>query len=261
MSLNPSATMTLEVFQHREHKRRTLFGEIWSVAIPDVFRDVPRYYRLGNIVASMGLWELWAAQFVGLIDVVQGGKVLDVCAGTNDVGIRLLRRRPDLAVTAIDRSREMQEEGQRRARKYGVRIDNLIDDVHSLPFPDASFDAVTLQAASRHLQMDKVLPEILRVLKPGGTFYHCDMLKPDSRIIEELYLSFLHVSVSITSALFASSPVSRQCRDYFKHAIAHFYTAEELTEVLGLVGFTDVRCEKSLWKGMVAFHAARRPQE
>ena len=130
MSLNPSATMTLEVFQHREHKRRTLFGEIWSVAIPDVFRDVPRYYRLGNIVASMGLWELWASQFVGLIDVVQGGKVLDVCAGTNDVGIRLLRRRPDLAVTAIDRSREMQEEGQRRARKYGVRIDNLIDDAY-----------------------------------------------------------------------------------------------------------------------------------
>ena len=254
-----SAASTAEAFTEREHHRRALFSHTWQAMIPDVFKDVPRYYRVGNAIASVGLWELWVWQFVGMIDVPTGGRVLDVCAGTNDIGIRLLRRRPDLAVTAIDRSREMQEEGQRRARKYGVAIESLIDDVHVLPFPDASFDAVTLQAASRHLQLDRLLPEILRVLKPGGSFYHCDMLKPKSRLVERLYLSFLHVSVSLTAALFGSSTVSRMCRDYFKHAIANFYTAEELSDVFKLVGFADVRCNKSLWKGMVAFHASRRP--
>lgn len=251
-------TITAEAFSLREHRRRELFSTTWKALIPEVFKDVPRYYRVGNIVASVGLWELWVWQFVGTIDIPQGGRVLDVCAGTNDIGIRLLKSRPDLSVTAVDRSREMQEEGQRRARSRGLHIESVIHDVHVLPFPDASFDAVTLQAASRHLQMDRVLPEIRRVLKPGGHFYHCDMLRPDSSLIQRLYLSFLHFSVGLTAVLFRSSLASRRCREYFKQAIANFYTAEELSEVLRLVGFTDVRCRKSYWRGMVAFHAARR---
>src|SRR5208282_6403466 len=102
----------------------------------------------------------------------------------------LLRKQPDVSVTAIDRSKEMQQEGQNRARNYGVRIDSVIHDVHELPFADNSFDVVTLQAASRHLQLDKVLPEILRVLKPGGNFYHCDMLKPSNPILAWFYVHF-----------------------------------------------------------------------
>jgi demethylmenaquinone methyltransferase / 2-methoxy-6-polyprenyl-1,4-benzoquinol methylase len=251
-------TITAEVFSQREQHRRELFSATWKALIPEVFKDVPRYYRVGNIVASIGLWELWVWQFVGTIDIPRGGQVLDVCAGTNDIGIRLLRNRPDLAVTAIDRSREMQEEGRRRAQGCGLRIESVIHDVHELPFPDASFDAVTLQAASRHLQLDRVLPEILRVLKPGGRFYHCDMLRPDSGRIQRLYLSFLHVSVGLTATLFRSSMASRRCREYFKQAIANFYTADELSDVLRLVGFAEVRCRKSFWRGMVAFHAASR---
>lgn len=259
MSMTESAAITAAGFEQREQRRRSLFSQTWEAVIPDVFKDVPRYYRLGNVVASFGLWEVWVWQFVGTMDLPPDGKVLDVCAGTNDIGIRLLRKSPNLAVTAIDRSREMQEEGQRRARAYGLRIESHVDDVHRLPFPDASFDAVTLQAASRHLQLDKVLPEILRVLKPGGAFYHCDMLKPKSRLVERLYLAFLHFSVAWTAVIFRSTATSRQCRDYFKHAIANFYTAEELSEVFRLVGFTGIRCRKSLWGGMVAFHKAHRP--
>jgi demethylmenaquinone methyltransferase/2-methoxy-6-polyprenyl-1,4-benzoquinol methylase len=251
--------MTEEMFRTREQHRRALFADTWRTVVPEVFKDVPRYYRAGNVVASMGLWEVWVWQFIDTIRIAPGSRVLDVCAGTNDIGIRLLRRQPDLAVTAIDRSREMQAEGRRRAEAEGLRIESVIDDVHTLPFPDASFDAVTLQAASRHLQLDRVFPEILRVLKPGGSFHHCDMLKPDSALIEQLYLMFLHASVGVTATLFGTGASSREGREYFKQAIAHFYTAEELSAVLRLVGFDDVRCRTSLWGGMVAFHGARRP--
>ena len=161
--------MTRALFDQREEQRRSLFSYTWGELIPRVFEDVPKYYRPGNIVASLGLWELWVWQFVRTVKLESGYRVLDVCAGTNDVGIRLLRKQPEISVTAIDRSKEMQEEGQKRAEKYGVLIESVIHDVHELPFPDDSFDVITLQAASRHLQLDKVLPEILRVLKPGGT--------------------------------------------------------------------------------------------
>src|SRR5208282_5771610 len=126
----------------------------------------------------------------------------------------LLRKQPGVSVTAIDRSKEMQEEGQRRARKYDLRIESVIHDVHELPFPDHSFDVITLQAASRHLQLNKVLPEIMRVLKPGGSFYHCDMLKPSTRIVEWVYVHFLRWSVVWTALVFESTAASKDCCDY-----------------------------------------------
>jgi len=253
--------MTPQSFQERERLRRSLFSRTWGELIPKVFEDVPRYYRLGNIVASLGLWEVWVTQFVNTVRLRPGDAVLDVCAGTNDVGIRLLQKQRDISVTAIDRSKEMQETGQRRAQRYGVHIHSVIQDVHTLPFPDASFDVVTLQAASRHLQLDGVLPEILRVLKPGGQFYHCDMLKPSAPTVEFLYLRFLRLSVAWTALAFGSTNESRACVNYFGDAIMNFYTPEELSAVLRLVGFVNVRCEKSVWGGMVAFHRAQRPRE
>jgi demethylmenaquinone methyltransferase/2-methoxy-6-polyprenyl-1,4-benzoquinol methylase len=250
--------MTPSNFDQRERHRSALFSQTWCELIPKVFEDVPKYYRFGNIVASLGLWELWVWQFVRTIKLKPDYKVLDVCAGTNDVGIRLLLKQPKISVTAIDRSRDMQEEGLIRAKKYGVNIESVIHDVHELPFPDNSFDVVTLQAASRHLLLSKVLPEILRVLKPGGHFYHCDMLKPNTHIVEWIYLHFLRFSVSWTALVFGATEASRNCAVYFKDAINHFYTPEELSEVFRLVGFSNVICKKSIWGGMVGFHNSQR---
>ena len=254
----PPNSLTWESFERREATRRSLFSMVWSELVPKVFRDVPRYYREGNIVASFGIWEIWVWQFVRTIELRPQYRVLDVCAGTNDVGVRVLKKEPGIFVTAIDRSKEMQEEGQRRAGATGVVISSVIGDVHELDFPDSSFDVITLQAASRHLQLDKVLPEILRVLKPGGFFYHCDMLKPANPVVEWFYLRFLRGSVFMTSLLFASTDASRGCVGYFADAIRHFYTPDELSGVLRMVGFTNVSCKTSLWAGMVGFHAAQK---
>jgi len=259
MEQSETLSSPLDWFNQREDVRRSRFKGIWEHSVPEVFRDVPTYYRLGNIVASFGIWELWVWQFVRSIRLKPGDRVLDVAAGTNDVGIRLLKKEPGIHVTAVDRSSEMQQEGQHRATRSHVQIESVIHDVHALPFKDDTFDVVTLQAASRHLQLDKVFPEIYRVLKPGGVFYHCDMLKPAHHTVERFYLGFLRLSVAWTASVFGSSEASRNCGSYFSDAIHHFYTPEELSAVLGLCGFSDVRCAKSVWGGMVGFHAARKP--
>jgi demethylmenaquinone methyltransferase/2-methoxy-6-polyprenyl-1,4-benzoquinol methylase len=258
MEYNADSSITWEKFEQREQRRLSLFSQAWSHCVPKVFEDVPKYYRPGNIIASLGLWELWVWQFVRTVKLRPQYKVLDVCAGTNSVGIRLLRKQRAISVTAIDRSKEMQVQGKIDAEKAGMHIDSVIQDVHELPFPDNSFDVITLQAASRHLKLDKVLPEIYRVLKPGGYFYHCDMLKPTYPIVEWFYLRYLRVSLYLTALLFGSSPASRSCEGYFVDAIHHFYTPEELSEVLRLMGFNQVTCKKSIWGGMVGFHSARK---
>ena len=117
MEISGNLAITRGLFAQREERRLSLFSNTWTQMVPKVFEDVPRYYRPGNIVASLGLWELWVWQFVRTVKLSPQDKVLDVCAGTNSVGIRLLKKQADIAVTAIDRSKEMQEQGQDGCRK------------------------------------------------------------------------------------------------------------------------------------------------
>ena len=137
---------------------RRAFQSIWSNEIDEVFSDVAEYYDRANVFATLGLIDSLRRRFVSTMDIKPDAKVLDVCAGTNVIGIDLLKRQPDLEVCAVDRSKAMQRVGRRRAEKKGLRIHSVICDVHQLPFPDNHFDVVTLQWATRHLRVMKYSP-------------------------------------------------------------------------------------------------------
>ncbi len=245
-------------FSTREDNREQQFERIWVEELDDVFTDVARYYDRANHVASLGLWNWFRNRFVSTIDVQSGQKVLDVCAGTNAIGIALLEKQPDLQIHAIDRSRAMQAVGQESARKLGMHIDSTIGDVHTLPFPDNHFDVVTLQYASRHLRIMDVCHEIRRVLKPGGHFYHCDMLRPPNKIVEWIYYAYLRFCLNFTALLFRSSTSARHCKEYFINALRMFYSADEFSDLLRDVGFEEISSQ-TLLGGMIGYHRAMKP--
>lgn len=241
----------------REQARRQEFEGIWDRDLHAVFSDVAPYYNLASNVASLGLYKRWQRRFVSLIDVRAGQDVLDVCAGTNSIGIELLRREPGARVHATDRSDAMQRVGGRLARAQGFSIESTIGDAHHLPFADESFDIVTLGWASRHLRVVEVFSEVRRVLRPGGSFYHCDMLRPRNRVVEDLYCAYLKACVSGTALLFRSCPEAWACRDYFVRAIQKFYSAAELSALLRALEFSKVTSAGPPG-GMVAFHKASK---
>jgi demethylmenaquinone methyltransferase / 2-methoxy-6-polyprenyl-1,4-benzoquinol methylase len=152
----------------------------------------------------------------------------------------------------------MQEVGRQRALALGFHIDSVIGDVHVLPFPDNHFDVVTLQFASRHLRVQDVFTEIHRVLKPGGRFFHSDMLRPANPRVERLYYAYLRACLSLTSLLFRSNSAAKSLRAYFIDALEMFYSANELSGVLRELGFRDVS-SKTLLAGMIGFHRAVKP--
>ena len=239
----------------REAVRRERFDMIWTKELNQVFGDVAPYYDRANHVASLGLWNWFLRSFLDTIDVLPGQRVLDVCAGTNAVGIGLLHREPSLQVQAIDRSVEMQEVGRQRAESNGMRIGSVIGDVHELPFPDASFDVVTLQWASRHLRIRQVFTEVSRVLRPGGRFFHCDMLRPANPLVEKLYYGYLKFCLAFTGVVFRSGESALNCKRYFIDALQMFYSAEELCIVLRELGYREAAA-KTMFCGMIGFHRA-----
>jgi len=242
-------------FQIKEHARQEAFEAIWESQINAVFADVAAAYDRANDYASLGLLKSLRRRFIATIDVEPGQRVLDVCAGTNVVGIELLKKQPELDLYAVDRSDAMQQVGNERATRQGFDIKGRICDVHQLPFPDNHFDVVTLQYATRHLRVIDVFTEINRVLKPGGNFYHFDMLRPANKFIEDAYCLYLKGCLKTISWAIRSGPDAVACCDYFVDAIRLFYSTEELSRLLSDLGFYAVS-GRSLLGGTVAMHKA-----
>ena len=250
--------MNLATYTEMERARERAFQSIWNDEIDAVFSDVAEYYDRANIFATLGLIESLRQRFLSTMDIRPGSRALDVCAGTNVIGIGLLKKHPDLEVCAVDRSQAMQRVGRRLAQDRGMRIHSVICDVHELPFPDDHFDVVTLQWATRHLRTHKVFSEIRRVLKPGGRFYHCDMLRPHRKVVEKLYFAYLKVCLTLVSRAFGSGSAALGCREYFVDAIRLFYSVPELSSALAQLGFSEV-VGRPVLGGTVGFHSARKP--
>ena len=242
----------------REAVREERLGDVWSNELNDVFTDVAPYYDRANNIAALGQFGNFLRRFMQLVDLRPKQKVLDVCAGTNAIGIALLQREPTLDVHAMDRSVAMQTVGQQRAAAKGFRIKSTIGDVHTLPFPDNHFDIVTLQFASRHLRVREVFCEILRVLKPGGHFHHSDMLRPRNPIVKQIYYSYLRSCLGLTGLIVGSGPAAVKAKQYFLDALELFYTAEELSILLRELGYIEVTVD-TVFHGMLAFHRAVKP--
>jgi demethylmenaquinone methyltransferase/2-methoxy-6-polyprenyl-1,4-benzoquinol methylase len=249
----------------REEQRQKKFDDIWGNELKEVFSDVAEEYESANAFITFGLWGRMRRKFIKQMDLFDGAQVLDVCAGTNAVGIDMLRAHPKINVTAVDRSEEMQAAGGRLAKKLGLSIKSVIHDVHQLPFPDNSFDICTLEAATRHLVPTKVFAEIFRVLKPGGYFHHNDLCKPKNRLMAVGYMTYLKVMLPITSFLFfrgksflGEKEKTLKVSQYFLDAIDNFYTTDELSRIMEEAGFQDIEV-KYLLAGTSAAHKARKP--
>lgn len=97
------------------------------------------------------------------LGVAAGHALLDVACGPGYLAAEAARR--GAAVTGLDFSAAMVELA--RQRNPGLRFQE--GDAQALPYPDASFDAVTMNFGLLHLdQPERALAEAARVLKPGG---------------------------------------------------------------------------------------------
>ena len=140
--------------------------------VGEVFSSVAGKYDLMNDAMSLGIHRVWKRYFVATAQVRKGDRVLDLAGGTGDIAALLKDRVGDTGELVLgDINGEMLRVGRDRMTDRGnVRGFEYVQcNAQSLPFPDASFDLVTIAFGLRNVtDKDAALREMLRVLKVGG---------------------------------------------------------------------------------------------
>jgi ubiquinone/menaquinone biosynthesis C-methylase UbiE len=115
-----------------------------------------------------------------------GGAVLDVGTGPGVLPVEIALRRRDVRVTGIDLSADMIVAARRNVAPFGERVTAEVGDVADLAYPDGSFDVVVSSLSLHHWeQPDRAVPELARVLRPGGRLYLYDFrFAPFDAVVE-----------------------------------------------------------------------------
>lgn len=146
----------------------------------DLFAPLAARYDLLCEVLSMGQNRRWRRCMVDHALAERPARVLDVASGTAGVAIQLARR-SRARVLAYDLTLSMLRQGGHRVERAGLRgrIDLVEGRAEQLPFPDASFDALTFTYLLRYVEDPLgTLTELARVVRPGGSIASLEFLAP-----------------------------------------------------------------------------------
>lgn len=233
-----------------EEKRGLILGH---------FEAIARRYDLADALLSFGLHFLWRRRALRILNLKQGDRVLDLCAGTGDFAISAARTvdSEGMAV-ACDISRQMMLAGQRKAFRHGLHksINWIQGDAEEMGFARGSFDAVVVGYGIRNFVfLEHGLGEIFRVLKSGGKFMAMEFSIPNNAWLKTLYNYYSFKVLPRAGKMIAGKSEPFQ---YLAESIRVFPPPEKVLDLLGAAGMKKPRFIM-LSNGLAVLFFAEKP--
>ena len=241
-------------------KEKTHFGykevdkDAKAGLVADVFHSVAARYDLMNDLMSGGIHRIWKRFTIEVSGVRVGHSVLDIAGGTGDLAARFVDIvGPSGRVVLADINDSMLQVGRDKLLDTGRlgNIEFVQADGQCLPFPDDSFDCITIAFGLRNVtDKDAALRDMHRVLKPGGRLLVLEFSKPQNELLGRAYDAYSFNVLPLMGRLVANDSESYQ---YLAESIRVHPDQETLKDMMEDAGFG--RCEyHNMTGGIVALH-------
>ena len=227
--------------------------------VAEVFHSVAGKYDLMNDLMSGGVHRLWKRMTIEMSGVRRGNSVLDIAGGTGDLTAKFSRIvGPEGTVVLADINDSMLKVGRDRLMDRGM-VNNIKfsqADAQYLPFPDNTFDVITIALGLRNVtDKDLALRSMLRVLKPGGRLLVLEFSKPDNPLLSKVYDIYSFSVLPKLGKLFASDADSYQ---YLAESIRMHPDQQTLQDMMDSAGFENTDFH-NMTGGIVALHRGVKP--
>ena len=222
---------------------RKMFGEI-----------APRY-DLMNHVLSLGIDITWRKRTVRQLRLSGTEPILDCCTGTGDLALMMAKQVGDRAhvigtdfclpmltraQTKTQSQSQSQSQAQTRETTATRAVAFLEADTQALPFPDNTFQAVTVAFGLRNVEdTDQGLREMARVCKPGGQVAVLEFSKPSFPGLSHAYSAYFKYVLPRIGQSIARN--GHGAYEYLPNSVSEFPCGEALAERMRAAGLRDIR--------------------
>ncbi|MBL8389301.1 MAG: bifunctional demethylmenaquinone methyltransferase/2-methoxy-6-polyprenyl-1,4-benzoquinol methylase UbiE [Hydrogenophaga sp.] len=219
--------------------------------VRSVFDSVAPKYDVMNDLMSAGMHRIWKRYTITVANPQPGQQVLDIAGGTGDLSRAFARRvGPSGRVVHTDINEAMLREGRNRLLDEGLVLPTMVCDAEKLPFPENSFDFVSVAFGLRNMtHKDVALSEMRRVLKPGGKLLVLEF----SRVAKPLEKAYDWYSFNVLPKLGQLVANDAHSYQYLAESIRMHPGQEALRQLMKSVGFGHVDVH-NLSAGVVALH-------
>jgi demethylmenaquinone methyltransferase/2-methoxy-6-polyprenyl-1,4-benzoquinol methylase len=201
--------------------------------VRQMFGAIARRYDLANHTLSCGTDFYWRKCAANMVASWRPRKIVDLATGTGDLALAVQKKLPDAEVTGVDFLPEMLE----LARRKGVR-ETILADAMKLPFPDASFDCVTIAFGLRNMENWRdALVEMSRVLKRDGRLLVLEFSLPTVSIVRTIYRFYLHRCLPLLGSFLTRK---KSAYDYLGDSIEEFPSGHAMIDLIEASGFKHV---------------------
>jgi demethylmenaquinone methyltransferase/2-methoxy-6-polyprenyl-1,4-benzoquinol methylase len=222
-----------------------------------MFASIVGRYDLLNRLLSLRRDVYWRRAAVALGQIPRGGDVLDLCAGTGDVALEIVRQDSGARVIAVDNCEPMLIRGLHKAKRANAadQVRFAVAPAEELPFADATFDRAFVAFGVRNIaDRRRGLREMARVLKPDGRAIILEFSTPSSPLFGPLYRFYSHRILPWIGGLLSGN---RAAYEYLPASVDGFPSPEGLQALMEDAGFIDVSVVHLTFR-IVTVHQGRK---
>lgn len=223
--------------------------------VQGMFDRITRRYDLMNRLMTGGRDVAWRREAARIAIGNGAERALDVASGTGDLALEL-RRQGVADVTGLDFSHEMILAAERKRREHDISgVTFLQGDAMNMPFPDGSFDALTIAWGLRNLpDYQKGIQEMARVLRPEGRMVILEMTPLQNETLRNAFNLYFHNVVPVIGGIISGD---RDAYRYLPDSVGAFPPSDDLAGMMRASGLRNVRY-KFVGGGTVALHIGIR---